>query len=129
MATDRKWFENTTDWFYLRPEIEGEFNEYTMLGHDVPTIIQYDLSTGEKIDTPANWVCVIDVGRAKRRNFVTPPSGFRMRYRCVAPLNSYIRQQIADYAYDMMGFQLDAIKAKPKRKGRKIARPKAMGFK
>ena len=95
MNSDRDWFKGSDECVRFRPEIDGEFNEYLMFGHQIPFIEAFELETGKKFDVPLDWVCVIDVIRAVEGG---GPSGCRTRMRCPAPLNGEIRKAMAEYA-------------------------------
>lgn len=95
MDSDRDWFSGSDECVRFRPEIEGEFNEYALMGGQPPFIQTFDLETGEDVDMPRGWVCVIEVGRAVNWG---GPDGFRTRLRCPAPVNGQVRQAMADYA-------------------------------
>jgi hypothetical protein len=95
MDSDRDWFSGSDQCVRFRPEIDGEFNDQLMLGHQPNYIQTFDLETGENIDLPLGWVCVIEVGRAVNWG---GPDGFRTRLRCPAPLNGQVRQAMVDYA-------------------------------
>ena len=95
MQSDRDWFSGSNELVRFRPEIEGEFNEQLMLGHQPPFIQAFDLETGEDVEIPGGWVCVIEVGRVVKWG---GSDGFRTRLRCPAPVNGQLRQAMANYA-------------------------------
>lgn len=102
MDVDKALMEATNDCVAFRPQIEGEWNEFTMLGIK-PTRIQallvYDSGNNALIDLPYNWTCVIDVLQAV--NALAKPSGFRMRLQCPEPtmaIRGSLREVAISYA-------------------------------
>lgn len=92
--TDREWFESHEDYVYFRPEIDGEWNEQIMLGHDIPTLAIKDHS---KRAPKESWTAVIDMGRVWERlegRIGTPPSGMRTRIRINRPATEAIRAEL-----------------------------------
>ena len=94
MDSDREWFDDSSELVRFRPEIEGEFNEYLMLGGQPPSLQAFDLRTGNEIETLRDWVCVVELSRVI--SGVT--HGKRLRMRCPAPVNAQVRQAITDSA-------------------------------
>jgi hypothetical protein len=97
MTTDREWFEASRESVYFRPQIDGEFSEFTMMGHEVPSIDIF----GDG-DQPApvrkDWTCVIDLGRIMNQG--GPPSGWRTRLAVPCPITPQIRQAMLEAAVD-----------------------------
>lgn len=92
MDADREWFESSDQAFYFRPEIDGEFNEYTMLGSE-PPFVHAVVSTPSGIcQVELGWVCVVDVGRYLGQ--VEAPSGCRIRVRTSPPLQADVREYL-----------------------------------
>jgi hypothetical protein len=100
MDSDKEWFDSSHDWVFFRPEIEGEFNEYIMMGENPPDCLLQNLETGKLINTPLDWVCVIDIGRALSKKKKAPASGFRVRFRCPPPYNGVVRKALRNYAFN-----------------------------
>ena len=97
MTTDREWFEVSQESVYFRPQIDGEFSGYTMLGHEAPSI---DIFTDDHQLAPVkkDWTCVIDLGRIM--NPGGPPSGWRTRLAVPSPITPQIRQAMLEVALD-----------------------------
>lgn len=115
MQTDREAFESTDECVIFRPEIDGEWLEYTVLGGEPPFIEIYDLETEETINTALDWVCVVDVGRATGKT--KEPSGCRMRIRCPMPTSPILAEQIKSNAIDMASSAYGYLAKKEKSKG------------
>jgi len=94
MDADRNWFESSTDAFYFRPEIEGEFDEYVIAGAAPPYVIA-EVSTPEgNGELPLGWVCVVDIGRYIEKS--EAPTGFRFRVRTSPPINGEVRESLIE---------------------------------
>jgi hypothetical protein len=107
MDSDRDWFKRSSESVRFRPEIDGEWNEHLMLGHQAPYIKTYDIETGKGYNAPLNWVCVVDIFKAIEGG---DSSGCRTRYRCPAPINGVIRKAMAEYAIDCTRLMIKAVK-------------------
>ena len=94
MDADRDWFESTSEAFYFRPEIEGEFNDFIVGGGEPPCVYAVaETDEGDK-EVPGGWVCVVDIGRYVMRD--KEPSGCRMRIRTSAPITGVLREKLLE---------------------------------
>ena len=102
MDVDREWFESSAETFYFRPEIDGEFNEYALVGSEVPTArAVFCPHGGIPQELPLGWVCVTDIGRALNGGN-GDATGWRFRVRTSAPANPQVRQVLLDHVKDYL---------------------------
>ena len=114
MDADRDWFESTSEAFYFRPEIEGEFDDFLVAGAEPPSI--YAVAETDKGDEelPRGWVCVVDIGRYVMKD--EEPSGLRMRIRTSAPITGSLRETLLEGVCQYVDQAISMFK--PKRKKR-----------
>ena len=113
MDGDRAWFQSCDATHYFRPEIDGEFNDYLVVGSDAPfvhAVVQTSAGIGE---LPLGWVCVTDIGRYL--NDGGPASTSRFRVRTSPPFQADVRQQlIVGVNYYVEDFIRHVIQPDPK---------------
>ena len=106
MESDHDWFEGTTECVRFRPEIEGEFDTYQMLGQRINGLVPFD-SNGAPLDVPLDWVCVVEVSRA----LTGKAHGIRVRIPCPAPRSGVWREQMAKHAMELAPYFASVIQA------------------
>ena len=112
MDVDKALIEATNDCVAFRPQIEGEWNEFTMLGRRPQALLVYDPANNELIDQPYNWTCVIDILQAV--NALAEPSGCRTRLPCPEPtmaIRGRLREAAISYAKTAVAIWQEQSKA------------------
>ena len=118
MDADRDWFESSSEAFYFRPEIEGEFDEFLIMGSEPPFVHALVEAPKGIVKLPLGWTCVVDVGRYLMKD--QAPSGIRMRIRTSAPINGDVRESLLEGVceyIELAAASLKLGKKKPTSKG------------
>jgi hypothetical protein len=112
MDVDKALMEATDDCVAFRPEIEGEWNEFVLIGSRPQALLVYDSASNTPIDQPCNWTCVIDVFKAV--NALAEPSGCRTRLPCPEPtmaIRGKLREAAISYAKTAVAIWQEQSKA------------------
>jgi hypothetical protein len=112
MDADKALMEATDDCVAFRPQIEGEWNEFAVIGSRPQALLVYDSASNELIDQPCNWTCVIDVFKAV--NALAEPSGCRTRLPCPEPtmaIRGKLREAAISYAKTLVAIWGEQSKA------------------
>jgi hypothetical protein len=118
MDADRDWFESSSDAFYFRPEIEGEFAEYLIAGATPPFVHALVATPQGTQELPLGWTCVVDIGRYLDKR--EAPTGFRCRIRTSPPINGDVRETLLEGVRQYVDHFIPALKkqaSKTKPKG------------
>lgn len=115
MDADRAFAEASDDCVFFRPSMDGEWDTQIEMGSVPPRLLLFDTESGQPLDGPYNWTCVVDILRAT--GAATESSGCRTRLQCANPCTPELRKQMRDMAIDYVRTLIKALQRQKKSKG------------